>query len=371
VAIDAEGSGEQFNYLLDQLKDPANPDPMATAMELAGLAHPDVVPALLGLLRTDNEILVRVVATEALGKMDDPAVIPALIHALRDDVSVASRAAEALGWMGNPALQPLLRALEDADTATRRGAVWALRRQRAPQSVASLSNALADPDSSVRDNAAFALAGLGDRRAIAPSIRLLADPDWQVRGAAAEALCQFVLSEEEHAAANEVLLQELRSSEPMRRLTAARAIGRLSDRQAVPALINALRDDEEGVRTETVRALECIRDPAAISPLVDVFRAMPPVRQVASAAAHALSCFGETALPILLKATGDADANVRFWAAIALGYIGLPQVLPHLIALRDTDQGQTATGAQVRTAAGRAIRHMHKHHQSAIDADGA
>jgi HEAT repeat protein len=371
LATDAEELEAQFNLLLDQLRDPANPDPLATTFEIQGLAHAVALPTLLRLLYTDREVQVPEIAVEALGLRDDPAVIPALIHALGDEVFVSFRAVTALGRLGDPTLQPLLRALEDQDSATRRNAAWALGRQRARQSVAALTRALEDPDQSVRNSATFALAELGDQRVIAPLIGMLADPDWQQRWAAADALSRYTLSEEEKTAVNNVLLQQLRSSERMQRSTAVQALVWLPHRKAVPALIDALRDDDADVRKEAAHALERIGDPVAMSPLVDVFRALPPVRQVANAAAHALGCFGEAALPLLLEAIGDADANVRFWAAIALGYTGLPQVLPHLIALRDTDEGLTATRVQVRIAAGRAIRHMQKHHQPTIQTDDA
>jgi HEAT repeat protein len=371
MATDAEELEAQFNCLLDQLRDPANPDPLATTFELGGLAQAIAMPTLLRLLYTDHEVLVREVAVKALGLRDDPEVIPALIHALGDEVGVVFNAVTALGRLGHPTLQPLLRALEDEDSATRGNAAWALGRQRARQSVAALSRALADPDQSVRNSATFALAELGDRRVVAPLIEMLADPDWQLRSHAADAVSQYALSEEEKTAVNNVLLQQLRSSELMQRRTAVYALVWLPHRTAVPALIDALRDDDADIREEAAHALERIGDPVAMSPLVDVFRALPPVRQVANAAAHALGRFGEAALPLLLEAIEDADANVRFWAAIALGYTGLPQALPHLIALRDTDDGLTATRVQVRIAAARAIRHMQKHHQPTIGADDA
>ncbi len=85
---------------------------------------------------------------------------------------------------------------------------------------------------------------------------------------------------------------------------AARRLGRLADRAAVPALIDALGDAKASVRREAAKALGFIKDARAVAALA--------------------------------KALGDPDTNVRFYAAYALGEIKAPEAAEKLIrALRD------------------------------------
>ncbi len=87
------------------------------------------------------------------------------------------------------------------------------------------------------------------------------------------------------------------------RRAAAEALGKIGDPQALPALIEALKDKDSGVR---------------------------------EVAAGALREIGPQALPALIEALKDKDSEVRRAAAEALGKIGGPQALPALTeALKD------------------------------------
>ena len=50
---------------------------------------------------------------------------------------------------------------------------------------------------------------------------------------------------------------------------AIKALGRIGDRAAVPALIEALRDPDEDVRTDAAEALSALADPRAAGPLME------------------------------------------------------------------------------------------------------
>jgi HEAT repeat protein len=67
-------------------------------------------------------------AAWALGVLDDPRAVPALIATLTDrEAPVRKQAAWALGVIGNPrAVEPLLGALKDRDPEVRRQAAWAI-----------------------------------------------------------------------------------------------------------------------------------------------------------------------------------------------------------------------------------------------------
>jgi len=99
-------------------------------------------------------------------------------------------------------------------------------------------------------------------------------------------------------------VRDLRSSVAGVRAHAAVALGRLGNPSAVPALIQALTDQERTVRREAAKALAFLKDSRAAAPLA--------------------------------KALHDDDRNVRFYAAYALGEVRDPATAPALLdALRD------------------------------------
>ena len=112
------------------------------------------------------------------------------------------------------------------------------------------------------------------------------------------------------------VLNALKDKNPYVRATAAKVLGEIGDKTAVPALIKALKDENADVCTAAAKALEKI---------------------------------GKTAVPALIKALKDENPDVRTAAAEALGKIGDKRAVPHLIkALKDKY-------FYVRTAAAKAI----------------
>ena len=67
--------------------------------------------------------------------------------------------------------------------------------------------------------------------------------------------------------------------DPTMRWRAARALGRIGDRRAVEALINALNDDNQTVRLITIRALDKIGDKRSVEPLTNILRDEPMLRE--------------------------------------------------------------------------------------------
>lgn len=109
--------------------------------------------------------------------------------------------------------------------------------------IAALVEALDDPDGEVRQNVAIALANLGDQ--VIPA-----------------------------------LLEALQHAKPERRMGAAQALGQLRPvaRSAVPNLMQALKDKDEGVRRQVSYTLSRIvrREPASVSPVSDRPLQVPP-----------------------------------------------------------------------------------------------
>ena len=97
-------------------------------------------------------------------------------------------AAEALGEIGKPAVEPLIRILSDNDERVRRSAADALGEIGDVRAVEPLIKVLGDDSWRVRWPAVEALGKIGDERAVEPLITALEDEDDDVRNAAEEAL---------------------------------------------------------------------------------------------------------------------------------------------------------------------------------------
>ena len=79
------------------------------------------------------------------------------------------------------------------------------------------------------------------------------------------------------------------------RVAAARSLGMLKDRRAVPALIAALEDPSSHVTCEAARALAHLRDDRAIHPLVSLLKSQEPGE--AEAASATLGMMGTASIP--------------------------------------------------------------------------
>jgi HEAT repeat protein len=177
------------------------------------IGGPAVEP-LIRVLNDSNYWNVSRDAAEALGKIGDSRAVKPLIRALEDGSNdVRKSAAEALGKIGEPAVEPLIKALNDTNEHVRvnaaealgkigwtpgrneaAAAYWTVKKrwgtcvEIGEPAVEPLKRALSDTDGIVRENAAKALGEIGDSRAVEPLIRALNDADWPVRDGAAEAL---------------------------------------------------------------------------------------------------------------------------------------------------------------------------------------
>jgi HEAT repeats/PBS lyase HEAT-like repeat len=146
-----------------------------------------------GLIRAlkDADAATRYKAAQALDELRDSRAVGPLTDALRDEaMTVRARAAEALGRLGYiGAVEPLVRALNDRSPNVRYAAATALGALRDPRGVEPLIRVLRDDaDNVVRVEAARALGALGDSRAVEPLIDALADEHDDVREAASDGL---------------------------------------------------------------------------------------------------------------------------------------------------------------------------------------
>lgn len=188
-----------------------------------------------------------------------------------------------------------------------------------------------------------------------------------------------------------------RRAEANVRATACWVLCSLEDPAAVPALVQALDDDDSHVRTEAVRALGLLDDASVVGPLLRVFRhdsdswvrdmaitglwllggpvVIGPLvtslldrnepTHVRSSCADALGNIAEgwkldeqprnTAMEALLSALQDEQAEVRLFAALALGKLRDPAAIPALQRVVETDEGIDPRWGPVRDEAKVAI----------------
>jgi HEAT repeat protein len=168
--LSAEQAAKMLSVLSAQLTDTATHQ-ATTAPSTAGV----VSPITQGLIDTVLERDSRVCAIQKLGEIKDPAAVPALLHALKDeDVSVRWKAADALVSIGKTAVPALIEALKDKDSEVRREAAAALGKIKDPQAAPALCEALKDENVSVRWKAADALVSIG--KTAVPALKEAMEP---------------------------------------------------------------------------------------------------------------------------------------------------------------------------------------------------
>lgn len=216
---------------------------------------------------TDNDKRIRLRAADALGLLGAVAgdAIPALAKALGDEYEpVALNAAYALANMGTPAVNALTGALQDASKDIARNAAYALS-ATGPAAAPALADLLGHPAEMVRGYAAYALGEIGTTAAdTLPALTHLAtdEAEW-VRRNVVEALGTLDAPAETLVP---TLTQALANdADGQVRFSAALSLARLGAKaaDAVPALQQALKDENRYVRANAVDALNRIGTPEA------------------------------------------------------------------------------------------------------------
>jgi len=199
--------------------------------------------------------------------------------------------------------------------------------------VERLRDALCSDTAAVRKRAAEHLGELtttDDQASIDSLLRVATgDDDPTVRGAAVDALDaigeaaieqlvgSITGSDEAEWVTAQAFTRVLGADQPELRIAAVNALGRLGDTAAVPAVIDALTDEDARVRHRACRACGALADPRAVPALTARLEDGPRVRV---AAASALGSIGtDEALTPLIELLDDADESIRRIAASALG----------------------------------------------------
>ncbi len=360
---------------------------------LGGISWADDVEKLLNNLRSIDP-LSREQAASALGGTKDPTFIKPLIETLADEYPYVRRAAaEALGKMGEQAVEPLLNAVKNESANVRVGALTALGLMRNPKAVRSSISLLPDKDVSVRDAAIRALGRINNPAGNVELMRLLGKESPELSTKAAyvlsdvgwtpedpEARAAFLITTNQWEKVPELgeiavkaLIVALGHDDESGRLKAVEALGKIRAREAVDHLMVCLKDPSMGVRAKAAWALGQCRDKRSVASLVIALH--DPVENVRESACLALQAMGWTPSqtmervwfhlanhewdklvglggpsvePLILGLT-KGSSKVRRSAALALGKIKDARALDPLIAvLTDAD-------ANVRLSSARAL----------------
>jgi HEAT repeat protein len=217
----------------------------------------------------------------------------------------------------------------------RRQAAKALGNLAETDAVEPLIAALHDDDSAVRVGAVRALGQIGDRRAVEPLITSL----WDLRSAGARASVKWYVADEAARALVHIndggaipeLLEMVRYNK-----FAGKALVGIRDPQAVPLLLEALADDNTTVRRVAAMALggeDRSEVAGALTALLD-----DDNLEVRQAAVDGLVRTGQAAVEPLANLLTDGDPAVRGKAASVLGQIGGETAAAALVAAL-TDAG--------------------------------
>ncbi len=237
-------------------------------------------------------------------------------------------AVDALVQIGEPAVEPLIRTLQDRSIkpwSVHARAVDILAKIRSQRAVEAVVKSVEDTglNQYVRGSAVLAVAKLKPKEAAEVLSRVSRDKNQFVRWKCAQAL--GMLGDKKGA---DALVRALSDEDQYVRAAAARSLGQIKAENAAESLIGALKDESWLVRLNSREALLQIGEPA-------VERLIAALKDKNSRARWQAACVlgrikTEKAIEPLIKALADADWMVRDEAAVALTKIDSEKVIEPL-----------------------------------------
>lgn len=247
---------------------------------------------------TSSSVEERRDAVQRLGAIKSPDASRVAATALRDEAAIvrATATAAVLALPSEEAAAALAPLLGDRDEFVRQQTAYALGETRVNGNVSALVNILGqDKSAGVRGAAAVALGEIADESATIPLTQILSK---RVRAS---------------GLLNRVRRRTVAENEFVRR-AAARSLGQIGSRAAVPALIAALIDKTTGddVRREAARSLGLINDPAAVPSLQSVLAAPDPyLSRIAFEALKHLSPAAATTPPRITSSPKKSSSKTQ------------------------------------------------------------
>jgi len=323
--------------------------------------NPDIFISTLG----DESRFVRREAVKALGMIGTEKAIDSLISALADrDEFVRRAASEALGKIGSEkAAETLIRALGDENHSVRIEAARALGEIKTEKAVSPLLLALGDENRFVRKEAAKALGKIKPEKTLEPLILTFESGNSLMRQGSVKALSlikskiESDLSPDTNSERSpdalldtllDTLLDALEDEDEIVRREAAKAFGKLSEKEAERALnplICALSDTDEEVRRFSAGALIHLEFEKAVPPLINALKSGDKTIRRLAAEALGRRKSKKAIQPLIEVILFDKDGSVRSEAARALGRIKSRKTIDPLIEALIDENNEGRWGA--------------------------
>ena len=233
--------------------------------------------------------------------------------------------------------------LKNPDATRRRDAATQLGLAKIQRATPDLVAAAADPDASVRRAIVDALRAMADIRALAGFITLSNDPERDIRDKAIEGMTNLYLPQESGLV---VTLNKVATFlNPLAADEAADAIiepDLTADPGAIEALQARMDDPESGLRTKAARALGILRGKAAVPALVRVL-SEDRNNTVRFEAARSLRKIGDSSVgPDLTKLVTYTEPKVRNEVIYTIGRLRYRAAVPELTRLYEKESALPA-----------------------------
>ncbi|HBO83500.1 MAG: hypothetical protein A2073_05460 [Deltaproteobacteria bacterium GWC2_42_11] len=262
------------------------PDPDVrcdAALALGEIGSSETVPDLIQLLE-DEEAIVRLSAIQALSRIGDKRAVEPLIHAITKtrcfsysmgdfagdyQWEIKERAAEALGIIKDKrAVEALIEALTDDDVDVMQGAIFrALIQQGDMKGIEAVAGYLKDKDVSVRRKAASAFTHADEPQVLEYLADAVIDEDSLVQTSAVQTIGK--LGAEKDIVPLVLLLKD---EDEEVRIESIKAIAKIIGNKhvAVKHILLLLNDKSSAVKKTAIELLGRISNPECIKPLIQV-----------------------------------------------------------------------------------------------------
>lgn len=336
AALQALGARDAAGSILPLLQDPSEDVRRSAAWALASLGAKEAVPALLQILdgdsEQDQEFALSALSTSNLRERRD-----ALVAALAKHTDGRR---ERIAWalVRTKETEDLIRLLEDRDPAVRQAAALGLGSQGRKESISELRKLLG---TETGGQAARHLYRMGDKGAVSTITRRLALEDADDRRSALQDLWDLLPRE-----AIPGVIPLLRNEDPNIRQQAAGLLASLKATEALVPLRTLLDDADPDVRGSALEALAGLEDRDIVPRALKLLRAGG---KEAKAAARAVGSLGvREAIPQLAILLGSEHPSVRESACKALGELRASGQIGDLVERfkdKDDDVMWSAIGA--------------------------
>jgi len=276
--------------------------------------------AMLAVIYHDDETRQRYYEAEVntLKKIGEPgmSVVLEMVENLTTATRLGSTIRDILVAGGQLSVNPLIAHLRGNNWRLKRNAQETLIEMGAP-AVEALIKVLNDPDIYVRSLAIEALSGIGDQRAISALEKQMEDPSKLVQVTAAAALHKMGKGNPRN-----IIINALTDIDAATRRVAAKAVWEIIDDPPLSLLLKAMKDVDPDVRNYATMSAGKTRNPEAIEPLIKALKDDEDDR-VRDSAAKALHLIGTPAVePLIKELEGTKDMEIVIRIAQTLGDIG-------------------------------------------------